>query len=110
MRGVGRGVARRSVPLRRNGARGCRIRAGGALDPSLRERPRASRLSSAARPPRLPLDVAAVPARSSAGDRSVRAGDVTLTPRRQLLLGTFAFLALRLALTIARTGPVVVAD
>jgi hypothetical protein len=33
-----------------------------------------------------------------------------LTPRRQLLLGTAAFFVLRAALTIPRTGPVVVAD
>lgn len=33
-----------------------------------------------------------------------------LAPRRQLLLGTAAFFVLRLALTIPRTGPVVVAD
>jgi hypothetical protein len=33
-----------------------------------------------------------------------------LTPRRQLLLGTAGFFVLRVALTIPRTGPVVVAD
>jgi hypothetical protein len=40
----------------------------------------------------------------------VRISAVRLTPRRQLLVVTLAFLVVRLALTIPRTGPVVVAD
>lgn len=38
------------------------------------------------------------------------AAALSARPRRQLLAGTAAFLVLRLALTIPRTGPVVVAD
>ena len=46
----------------------------------------------------------------SARSRIVRRNSLQLTPRRQLLVVTLAFLVVRLLLTIPRTGPVVVAD